>query len=145
MPKVTIVTVEGEVGDLRAIVQGLLGPISGQPLRVDHVKTEPAPNHNEDWTLDEFRTLWNTVSPGVRPIWIEVAKRPDGYPIDELRESLGIPGPVMSGQLTGVGKALRRLKLSKPDPMRRDLRARKYSMAPEVASMIRELAEEEQQ
>ena len=144
MPKVTIVTVEGEAEELRDIVRGLLGPDADQllaPARLRNGQPQPA---EDGWSEEELETLWREVSPNVHPIWAEVASRPEGYPIDELRRKLGLEGPVMSGRLTAVGKALRRLKWKKSDPMRRDVRAGKYSMAAEVAEVIRRLAQEEQ-
>ncbi|MGI8964310.1 MAG: hypothetical protein ACR2GI_07380 [Thermomicrobiales bacterium] len=78
----------------------------------------------------------------------EIAMRPEGYPLDELAQSLDSNMRVIGGNLASVGHMMRRLhkdggSYTKQWPLDRDTIKRAYVMNEDVATWIRELAAED--
>ncbi len=143
MAKVTI-TVEGEAEEIRRTLESLLGALNEE--QNGHVEEQDALHEttvDTRWTPEEVAALWGELAPQARPIVAEIAKKPEGIYFDAVRKSLGLEGLTVAGRLSSLGFALKRLKLNKPEPIVRDWRAKQYRMAPEVAEVIRQLAENE--
>lgn len=79
---------------------------------------EPAGTSQMSWTEKEAEKLLNKISPDARRIIAEVAKRPEGYKPSELVQVLGLKTRSVGGQLSSVGKEVKRMG-NKPTPLLR--------------------------
>ncbi len=155
MARITV-TVEGEAEDVREALRRLIG---GESLRstTSSAVTSPYPPHGSDvgsttaseppapWTKDEVARSWPYLSLPAQRVLGEIAMRPEGYPLDELAQSLDSNMRVIGGNLASVGHMMRRLykdggSFTKPLPLKRDTFKRVYVMEEDVATWIRELA-----
>jgi hypothetical protein len=100
----------------------------------------------DQWTPEELARLWAGIVPGAREVLLEIAKRPIGYPKRELYNILGLDGRTVGGRLSSVGAAMTRLGFWSKEtqtgvewPWSYD--GFEYRVKPEVAEMIRQLAE----
>jgi hypothetical protein len=89
-------------------------------------------------TVEEFRELWSHLAEGSRTVLAEVATRPQGYPVAELRTQLDVNGPQLGGMLSSLGVAITHLP-GMQDPLERDWIAGEYRLSPEIAAVIREM------
>jgi len=140
MARITI-TIEGDEQELEGALQRLLSVAHGQdgtsPAEpVAETTEEPAPG----WAPEELAAYWDAIRDDARGIVAEVAKRPEGYPFDDLQAALGMGPQNIGGRLSSVGHARRRFP-GKPQLVERDYRLRQYRMDPAVAEAVRRLAE----
>ncbi len=142
-----VITIEGdsqEIGAIQEVLQRLAGLAAGELETHEALRTV---GEREPWTFEEFRQFWSRLQDGARQILAEIAKRPEGYPMVELEQALGVPARVIGGRLSSVGHAMRRFP-HKEDPV--EFRTggdeapgrRIYFMRPEIARMIRRLTSE---
>jgi hypothetical protein len=97
----------------------------------------------DEWSTDEIRLWFRSLSQQAQRIVAEIATRPKGYPFDELFQAVDLSGQAVGGRLSSIGWTKWRLRLGgKPDLLRSDSRMRLYSLDPAAAAVIRELAEE---
>ncbi len=146
MAKVTI-TIEGNEEEIRGTLERLLtppataAPTEGETAGESEAPAAPA----EGWTPEEIEAIWEQITPHSRRILAEIAKRPQGYPFEDLQKVLGLAGLPVAGRLSSVGFAERRVAPQKRSSgaklVTRDYRARTYTMQPEVAEVIRSLAQ----
>jgi len=143
MARITI-TIEGDEQELAGALQRLL--VVGQDGAAGQggngapaAAAAAAPAPAAGWSPEELAAYLSMVKEDARRIVTEVAKRPEGYPFDDLQEVLGMGAQNIGGRLSSVGHALRRFP-GKPGLIERDYRQRAYRMDPEVAKTIRELA-----
>jgi len=146
-----VITIEGdsqEIEAIQAVLQRLAGMTSGGLEAEEAVEQPRASGEEESWTFEEFQQFWSRLKGGARQILAEIAKRPEGYPMTDLEQALGLPARVIGGRLSSVGHAMRRFE-HKREPL--EFRAggddgvgrRVYIMPPEIARMIRQLVAEE--
>lgn len=79
-------------------------------------RKEPAGTSQMSWTEKEAEKLLNKVSPDARRIIAEVAKKPEGCKPSELVQVLGLKSRSVGGQLSSVGKEVKRMG-NKPTPL----------------------------
>ena len=150
MARLTI-TIEGESEEIEAI-QAVLQRLAGVTAVTGSATAEASETlrltaQRKDWTAEEYEHFWGQLKDGARQILAEVAKRPEGYPMSDLERALGLPARVIGGRLSSIGHAMRRFE-SKEKPIelrtvREDGSRRIYVMKPEIARLVRRLAEEE--
>ena len=148
MARITI-TIEGESQEIEAI-QAVLQRLAGVTAVPGAGGAAPEANRTaprEAWTLEEFQHFWSQLKDGARAILTEVARRPEGYPMRDLEQALGLPARVIGGRLSSIGHAMRRFE-SKEEPIefrtgRDDGPRRVYSMKPAIARLVLRLAEGE--
>jgi len=143
------ITIEGESEEIEAI-QAVLQRLAGVTAVTGSATVEASETLQraaKDWTAEEYEHFWGQLKDGARQILAEVAKRPEGYPMSDLERALGLPARVIGGRLSSIGHAMRRFE-SKEKPIelrtvREDGSRRIYVMKPEIARLVRRLAEEE--
>lgn len=128
------ITIEGEPWEFREALQQLLTSTAVP----DGIGTPPA--SSSPWTRDELARLWRDIRPDARDILAELARHPGGYDFAALQERVQVDGAGIAGRLSSLGHALRSYP-NRPHPVERDYRTRQYRMAPDVAEMVREIAE----
>lgn len=104
--------------------------------------TTPGGDHQSPWDEGAFTQLWNGLpgsnwrglKPDARRALREIAKRPDGYPAEELLGALGISGSILGGNLSSVGFGMRYFPEYEWAFGRHD---GVYVMPPEVADIIK--------
>jgi len=86
-----------------------------------------------NWTIENLRAL----SQGAREILSELAKRPDGYPMDELQNALELnDSKKIGGRLSSVGRLYKRF----PNRPRLYLfQHDTFSLSAPVAELLRQL------
>ena len=97
------------------------------------------------WTEAEITQLWGGFTPNAQRIVAEIARRPDGYPTAALEEAVGLDMARIGGSLSSVGHNMKRLfwdgnTYLKPWPLNNDIGRRHYTMRPEVAAALQDLA-----
>lgn len=149
MARITI-TIEGESDEIEAIqtvlqrIAGVTAAAHGEEAAVEVVRPVA---QRQPWTPEEFQQFWSRLKDGAREILTEIAKRPEGYPMSELEQVLGLPARVIGGRLSSVGHAMRKFQHKEwPVEFRTggDGETRRmYFMRPDIARLIRRLGEGE--
>ena len=100
------------------------------------------PASGAHWSTVDLMWLWASVTPGTRRVVGEIARRPEGYPVQEVLQRLGYDGPTLGGYLTSWAFWLRKYP-GKPDPLIRGWITGLYSMSmdTEIAKTIHQLAQ----
>jgi hypothetical protein len=142
MARVTV-SIECEAEEFRSTLESLLGARDLHALAAESAGDEAAQESTagEKWNREELMQLWSGSRPEARALLAEIAKHPDGYTFEDLQSTFQLDGLTVGGQLSSVGHAKRRLFPTKPDPVQRDYRMRRYTMDPEVAKVFRELGD----
>jgi hypothetical protein len=96
-------------------------PVNPEPVKALRIRTARKPNKSPQavWTTEEAERLFTEIKTNAKRIIIELAKKPEGYQRSELRQALGLTVPILRGQLSSVGAALRRMG-NKPSPILRE-------------------------
>ena len=91
------------------------------------------------WTEEESKELFDRVSENARKILVEMAQKTEGYKNKELAQTLGIEVKSIKGQLSSVGKTLRKMG-GKPSPISREKIDGEviYSLDPAVAGVLKQ-------
>lgn len=132
MARVTL-TIEGEPEEIREALRILLGAEGSEGIERG-AKTQPT----DSWTSEELAELFIRLSPGAQEVLAEIARRPQGYPNPMLQKALGLDGATIGGRLSSVGSKQSRFP-GKPPLYAYD--GYVYRMAPEVAQIMRKLAQ----
>jgi hypothetical protein len=74
----------------------------------------------EGWETQSIWMLMRHIAPGPRNLLIELAKKPNGYPLADLKQNLGLSGNDIGGQLGSVTRIALRLFPNKPKFVHRD-------------------------
>jgi hypothetical protein len=101
-----------------------------------------SPISGAGWSPVDLMRLWSWISPGARRVVGEIARRPEGYPVQEMLDRLGFNGPTLGGYLTAWASGLRQFP-RKSDPIVRDTSTGQFRMRmdTEIARTIRQLAQ----
>ena len=144
MPQVTI-TVTAELEELPQALEQLLYGFAAAP--VAQVRGTAPERQEADGIVDEviwpsgdLARWWRRITPDAREVVAEIAKRPDGYPFNEVFKVLDLSGTTVGGRMSSLGHAKRDFP-GRPDIVIPDYRRRQYSIHPEIAAEIRRLAE----
>jgi NTP pyrophosphatase (non-canonical NTP hydrolase) len=102
-------------------------------------KKRDVPASSVTWTEEETKELFDRVSANARRILLEMAQKPEGYKIKDLAESLGTQEKSIKGQLSSVGKTLKKMG-GKPSPISREKidGALIYNLDPAVAGILKQ-------
>lgn len=143
MTRVTV-TIEGEAEEIREALARLLGSDGGDTTPAPEVEVAPEP---QPWEREDLSRLWSSLTDPARRVLAEVATRPQGYPLQELEEALGLNMRRIGGNLSSVGHAMRRYfrqggHYTREWPLQGDRNKRRYLMEDDVAGWIREFAAE---
>ena len=125
MEKVTI-NIEGSSDEVVSALQRLTSSL---------VKQHEAEVEGEAWSEEELLRFWNTLTEGAKAALRVVAKHPDGYQREKVREELDISGSQLAGQLSSVGHALHNFP-NKISPFGLNWHTWHYEMIPELADLI---------
>lgn len=87
------------------------------------------------WSPDEFQQFWNSIKPDAQRVLKEIAKRPSGYPRDDLLKVLSLNGRTLAGFLSSVGHNMKVFE-GVIRPMELDGETGAYKMPKEVAREI---------
>lgn len=137
MAKKVTLTAEGETDEeVKATLLFMLG-VNGTHGTTTAAVVEPvSTDGGPAWTQDELGQFWKALTPGARKILTEMAKKPGGYPFDDIRKALSLEALQIAGRLSSMGHQMRAFK-GKSDLIWRDWHAQQYRMKPEFAEMIR--------
>jgi hypothetical protein len=150
MARITMISIEGGTEEIREALQRFLELTTGDHTKQTEQSKEAVseyaqgrhPAEQTQWTGEELARLWrNELAEGTRAVLAEIATRPEGYPVAEVAQNMGLPPRHVGGRLSSMGFALKRAFPGKSDPIIRDRRTAKYKMEPEVATIFRELAQ----
>jgi hypothetical protein len=150
MARVTV-TIEGDTEEIRTALRTLLGELaleSGSQGVLSKPAVTPEQTGSTNWTPDELARFWPFLTKPAQRILRLVAEKPEGYPSQDLERVLGYDMRHIGGNLSSVGHAMRRLyrvgdSYTKPWPIERDGATGQYRMQPDVAAVIRRLADNE--
>lgn len=93
------------------------------------------------WTFRDFESLWYVLSPGAKKVLTEIARRPSGYPDEELAVAVGMKTvQEVGGSLASVGRRLAQFPGRDPVYRKQGGMGGSYTLAPEVAGFIQVLA-----
>jgi hypothetical protein len=91
------------------------------------------------WTEEEMKELFERISANAKIILVEMAQKPEGYKNKELAQTLGIEVKSIKGQLSSVGKTLKKMG-GKPSPISREKIEGEliYNLDPAVAGILKQ-------
>jgi hypothetical protein len=114
------VTIQGDEQEIRELLPFLFAPAPVSPqvgvTSLAHVIQLENPLR---WKFAEFARYWERIKPGARRFLQEVAKQPDGYHAEELKQELDWDHNHLAGTLTSLKFQLR-LFPGKPEVYFRD-------------------------
>lgn len=144
------ITVEGAAEEIPDALRTLLLGLRrwGSLEEADAQPPSPAATQSVDWAPEKLTCLWGGIAEGAREALAEIASRPNGYPKEDLYETLSLDGRTVGGRLSSVGAAMARLgfwnKMTRTGmewPWSFD--GVQYQMKPKVAEMILQLRAQE--
>ncbi len=142
MTKITVTIEADEPAELYQALRGFLAAAPGalgDGLGVPEGEI-PAGGAAPTWDYDHFARLWASINANARHLLRAFAERPEGYPIDEVGERLGLTSQQIAGRLSSVGHQLRQFG-DRPHPVGWVAATRSYTLSPEIAGYIRELSQ----
>lgn len=129
MAKVTV-NIDGTPEEVVAAIQTLAG------LR------QPSPQvqvHEEAWTEEEIKKFWGLLSSDAKKVFEVIAKKPDGFPRNDVLEQLGMKGNELAGTMSSQGHTLRHFP-GKSRPVVLDDETWEYTMKAELSDFIGKLS-----
>ncbi len=146
--KITVhgITIEGTPDELSGPLQMLLEHAVAQSAEIDgagdgHTTSdgESSKTAKTPMTAQDVAQLWPSLTSNAQAALAEIAKRPEGYPSDQLLSVLKVDGPALGGYLSSLGFGMRRFP-HRQYPLIRDLQSSEYKLAPDIAEAIRQQA-----